>query len=271
MTGWCFHYHCTINNVHACALEICDPTHREDLLLVNAHKTAYRSPSAGHAPLFVIVGSPACGAVSAKTTTYNSFKEQKTDELLAVKQAEQAIPQGTEKGEELGRTYMGVVFVCNVELETMSRTMRLLALSLLALLQAELGTAQTPVPGEYPPIGIVATFRPVTATSVCGASGPEDYCSYTEDNEASLAPNCILATCDNTCPHSSTSPPPTLLATLGTFGPGVSTAEGRPGSSGTALSFNSSFVAVPAALVPPLGDSGFSFTAWIRQEEGNTG
>ena len=127
------------------------------------------------------------------------------------------------------------------------------------------------VQGENPPISGVAAFRPVMASSVCGSNGAEGYCSYTTDSEASLAPNCIEAVCNNTCPHSSSSPPPVSLATLGTFGPGVTTTEGRPGSSAGALRFDSSFVNISANVVPIVGDRGFSFGAWIRQDEGNEG
>ena len=127
------------------------------------------------------------------------------------------------------------------------------------------------VQGEYPPISGVAAFKPVTASSVCGSDGAAGYCSYTIDDEASLAPNCIEAVCNNTCPHSSLSPPPVSLATLGTFGPGVTTTEGRPGSTADALRFESSFVDISASVVPLVGDRGFSFAAWIRQNEGNVG
>lgn len=127
------------------------------------------------------------------------------------------------------------------------------------------------VQGEYPPISGVAAFRPVTASSVCGSGGAEGYCGYTIDDSASLAPNCIETVCNNTCPHASSSPPPVSLATLGTFGPGVTTTEGRPGSTADALRFESSFVSIPASAVPLVGDRGFSFAAWIRQDEGNAG
>lgn len=152
----------------------------------------------------------------------------------------------------------------------MPRTVCVLFVSLLACLHIELGGSQTEL-GEYPSINSVATYRPVTASSVCGAAGAEDYCRYTIDSLASLAPNCIEDVCNNTCPHSSASPPFLSLPTLGTFGPGVNTAQGRPGSTASALLFNASFVEIPAANVPLLGPRGFSFTAWIRQNEGNTG
>lgn len=142
-------------------------------------------------------------------------------------------------------------------------------LTLLALM-VPLRPAGAQVLGEYPDPQSLATYRPVTATSVCGPDGPEDYCAYTSDAAGSLAPNCILQVCDNTCPHASASPLPTQLASLGSF-VGVTTEAGRPGSTGQALRFNSSFVEVDAAFVPALGDDGFSFAAWIRQEEGNEG
>ena len=154
--------------------------------------------------------------------------------------------------------------------EKVTRIMHLAAILLLASLHFEVSVAQIVV-GEYPSIASVATYRPVTASSVCGANGAEAFCSYTTDAAASLEPNCMGDICNNTCPHSSSSPPPVSISTLGTFGPGVTTAEGRPGSPGGALRFNSSFVAISPSLVPLLGDRGFSFSAWIRQELGNEG
>ena len=130
--------------------------------------------------------------------------------------------------------------------------------------------AQTPV-GEYPPIRSVASYRPVTSTSVCGVNNAEDFCRYTRDTVASLAPNCMRETCNNTCPFSSTSPSATRIAVLGTRGSGVSTTEGRPDSSTGALQFQNSFISVPGAQVPTVGDHGFSFVAWINQEADNVG
>ena len=130
--------------------------------------------------------------------------------------------------------------------------------------------AQVPL-GEYPAISSVATFRPVTATSTCGESGAENYCRFTSDSTASLAPNCIADVCNGTCPHSSQSPDPTPIATLGSLGSGVSPTQGRPGSSTSALEFQNSSITVSVARVPQIAGGGFSFSAWINQNEGNTG
>ncbi len=138
------------------------------------------------------------------------------------------------------------------------------------LVTAPLQLANAQAVGEYPTISSVATYRPITASSVCGANGGEEYCEYTADAVASLAPNCLSQICDNTCPHSASSPNPVALATLGSF-VGVTTEEGRPGSTGQALRFNSSFVEVSAAFVPPLSGDGFSFATWVNQDEGNEG
>ena len=125
--------------------------------------------------------------------------------------------------------------------------------------------------GEYPPISSVATYRPVTATSTCGVDGAETYCRFNADSTASLAPNCISDVCNNTCPHSSISPAPIAIATLGSLGSGVAATEGRPGSSTGALEFTDSSITVLAARVPLVGDRGLSFTAWINQDQGNVG
>ena len=151
-------------------------------------------------------------------------------------------------------------------------SVRLLVITVLLVISAVPVATQNPEIGEYPSIINVAPYRPVTSNSVCGVNGAEDFCMYTQDSAASLAPNCIAAVCNNTCPHSSTSPAPIRLAALAdSFGDGVSTEAGRPGSTGEALRFNSSFVRVAGALVPPISDGGFSFGAWIKQDAGNSG
>lgn len=125
--------------------------------------------------------------------------------------------------------------------------------------------------GEYPPISSVATYRPVTATSTCGEGGAESYCRFTADSTGSLAPNCITTVCNSTCPHSSSSPVPTAIATLGSLGSGVVATQGRPGSSTSALEFQNSSIVVSAARVPLIGDQGLSFAAWINRDQGNIG
>lgn len=125
--------------------------------------------------------------------------------------------------------------------------------------------------GEYPPISSVATYRPVTASSTCGEGRAETYCRFTTDSAASLAPNCISDVCNNTCPHSSSSPDPTAIAALGSLGSGVVTTQGRPGSVTSALEFQNSSITVSVARVPLIGDLGLSFSAWINQNEGNRG
>ena len=125
--------------------------------------------------------------------------------------------------------------------------------------------------GEYPQISSVATYRPVTATSTCGVNGAETYCRFTSDSTASLAPNCISEVCNNTCPHSSSSPTPTPIATLGSLGSGVVATQGRPESSTGALDFTNSSIIVLAARVPLVGNQGLSFSAWINQDQDNIG
>ena len=128
------------------------------------------------------------------------------------------------------------------------------------------------VPGAYPTIGSLAAFRPVESSSVCGEGGSDDYCLYTPDSVASLLPNCMQVQCNNTCPFSSSSPSPIDLASLSSsFGPGVSATQGRPGSTSSALRFQNSSISIPAASVPAISNNGFSFAAWIKQDEDNHG
>ena len=125
--------------------------------------------------------------------------------------------------------------------------------------------------GAYPSVASVATYRPVFADSVCGSDGPEQYCRYTSDAAVSpslgLLPSCIPATCDNTCPHSSSSPIGSPLAEAGTLGSGVTAAQGRRvDEENSAFRFQSSSIEVPAAAVPLLGEQGFTFAAWINRD-----
>ena len=152
----------------------------------------------------------------------------------------------------------------------MIQSVHLLLLLLAAGLHVEPCSCQV-VLGEYPSPTSVATYRPVTASSICGANGAENYCRYTTDATASLAPNCMSTVCNNTCPFSSSSPPPIQIATLGTLGAGVTTTNGRPGTATGALRFVNSSINVSETLLPIVDGRGFSFAAWINQDEENTG
>lgn len=128
------------------------------------------------------------------------------------------------------------------------------------------------VEGVSPPISALGAFRPAQSTSVCGKNGVEDYCIYTSDAAASLLPNCITAQCNDTCPISSTSPSPFNLVSLaGSFGQGVSATQGRPGSETSAILFQDGSISIATASVPIASANGFSFAAWINQDEGNNG
>lgn len=146
------------------------------------------------------------------------------------------------------------------------RTRMLLVFVLLQFLPSPAHLQQT---GAYPSVASVATYRPVTANSVCGASGPEQYCRYTTDTSVSpslgLLPSCTEATCDNTCPHSATSPVPFQPAAVGTLGSGVTRVPGRAGGENTAFLFESSSIEVAVDQVPVLSENGFSFATWINR------
>lgn len=123
-----------------------------------------------------------------------------------------------------------------------------------------------------PPITTVGAFRPVQSNSICGVNGLEDYCVYTASEVASLSPNCMRAQCNNMCPFSSTSPSPLDLVSLaGSFSAGVSATQGMPGRVGSAILFQGGSISVTTAQVPLISSSGFSFAAWINQDEGNSG
>ena len=149
----------------------------------------------------------------------------------------------------------------------------LVAAACLTLTLNHLTSGQTEtVTGEYPQISALSSFRPVESSSVCGEDGPQSYCVFTTDPGASLLPNCMRVTCDSTCPFGSTSPVPFDLASLsGSLGTGVSATQGRPGSESSALRFQNSSISIPAASVPVISSEGFSFAAWINQDEGNEG
>ncbi len=123
-----------------------------------------------------------------------------------------------------------------------------------------------------PPIQTVGSFRPVESSSTCGSSGLENYCIYTGDEGASLAPNCMRAQCNNTCPFSSTSPTPLDLVLLaGSLSSGVSATQGMPGREDNAIDFRGGSISVGTAGVPLISSNGFSFAVWINQDEGNRG
>lgn len=148
------------------------------------------------------------------------------------------------------------------------RTRMLLAFVLLQCLPSPAHPQQT---GAHPNVASIATYRPVTANSVCGANGPEQYCQFTTDTSVSpslgLLPSCAVATCDNTCPHSTTSPE---AAAVGTLGSGVTRVPGRAGGENTAFLFESSSIEVPADQVPALGENGFSFATWINRSSSSS-
>ena len=138
------------------------------------------------------------------------------------------------------------------------------------VLQSLLSPCHSQQTGAYPSVASVATYRPVTADSVCGSDGPEQYCRYTSDTVVSqslgLLPTCIEATCDDTCPHSASSPEGFQLAATGSLGSGVTPAQGRDSEEeNTAFLFQSSSIQVPASAVPQLGDQ-FTFAAWINRD-----
>ena len=149
--------------------------------------------------------------------------------------------------------------------------MNLLLLTVVLACCFHLNEGQDQITGSYPAFTSVATFRPVTATSECGGEGIENICEFTTAAAESLDPNCIEAVCDGSCPFGSVSPVAIPLATLGTFGNGVSTVQGRPSSTTNALRFDNSSITVPSSRVSQLTDAGFSFAVWINQDPENTG
>lgn len=139
--------------------------------------------------------------------------------------------------------------------------MSLIPYILLLLLQ-EIAFAQR---GEYPVIGNLAPFKPVTSTSVCGRDRAESYCLFTTDSVASFAPNCISRVCNNTCPFGSQSPQPLDLIALGSFGTGVTLSPAGPGSQRNSVFINGSSIFIPPENIVAQ-ETGLSFTAWINME-----
>jgi len=117
--------------------------------------------------------------------------------------------------------------------------------------------------GEFPSTDNLASFKPVTSSSICGATQAESYCLFTTNSVASLLPNCIERICNNTCPFGDQFPSPIDLISLGTFGEGVETALDGPGSQNNAVFINSSSISIPFGDVV-LQDNGFSFGAWVN-------
>lgn len=114
--------------------------------------------------------------------------------------------------------------------------------------------------GEFPSTDNLASFKPVTSSSICGITRAESYCLFTSNSVASLLPNCIARVCNNTCPFGDQFPSPIDLVSQGMFGEGVETALDGPGSSAF---INSSSISIPFGDVV-LQDNGFSFAAWVN-------
>ena len=130
--------------------------------------------------------------------------------------------------------------------------------------------AQNIVSGEFPQPLAVSLHKPVSTTSTCGVE-PEQFCQYTTDAEDSLSPNCNSETCNNTCPFSSSSPTPVNLTEIGTKGDGVvSSSEFGPGNT-VVMDFSNSFISIPSSSAPQVSNNGFTFGAWIKQDQDNDG
>lgn len=128
--------------------------------------------------------------------------------------------------------------------------------------------------GQFPPLVSIALNKPVSASSTCGVHMAEQYCEYNTDPSQSLAPNCISATCNDTCIYSSGSPIPTTLTQYGTQGSGVSirgVIASDPGTDSDVFQFVNSFISIPSSNVSQFGQNGFTFATWIKQDSGNTG
>lgn len=125
--------------------------------------------------------------------------------------------------------------------------------------------------GEFPAATPVGLYTSVSTTASCGTQAAEEFCVFTSDAAASLAPNCISSVCNNTCPQSDQSPAPINLESIGQLGPGVTViaSTGLPGASQTVIFFNESSISIEPALIPLVAISGgFSFAAWIKQQDG---
>jgi len=120
--------------------------------------------------------------------------------------------------------------------------------------------------GEFPSTLNLAPFKPVTSSSVCGASQAETYCLFTANSLASFLPNCIARECNNTCPFGDQLPSPIDLISLGIFGEEVETTLDGPGSNSNSVFINNSFISVPFGNVV-LQDNGFSFAAWVNLQQ----
>ena len=180
------------------------------------------------------------------------------------------VDQSEKEKEELNIPTILTVDVCTAMAACTAMAVYTKLLAAVIFLQFLLSPSHSQQTGAYPSVASVATYRPVTADSLCGSNGPEQYCQYTTDTVVSqslgLLPSCIEATCDNTCPHSDSSPAGFRLAAAGTLGSGVTAALGRESGEQTAFRFQSSSVEVPASAMPLLSDNGFTFAAWINRE-----
>ena len=127
-------------------------------------------------------------------------------------------------------------------------------------------------PAEFPEtVDDISSYKPITATSTCGADGAETYCGYDGLIEDSLA-SCSIGTCNDSCPFSDTSPTPFNLTTIGS-GIDIIYTDTGPGFTGEIANFmNDDFILVPAADAPQISnDKGFTFASWIKQSSNANG
>lgn len=118
-------------------------------------------------------------------------------------------------------------------------------------------------------MAVISANKPVTATSTCGADGPETFCGYSNPME-----DCSIVTCDDSCPFSNSSPTPVNLVEIGELGSGVvvSDSVAGPGFTGMIADFiNDTSVRISAADVPQISNEGFTFASWIKQSSDTNG
>ena len=145
----------------------------------------------------------------------------------------------------------------------MSRRCFLSILALVALLPCVL------CQGEFPVVLNSLQLKPVSSEnggSLCGRTGSETYCAFSSDSTASFLPNCMEATCDNTCPNGDAFPSWLDLLSSASL---PAQGESRPGSSDPSVEFTSGTSA--SVSESDSFQEGFSYAVWYRQSARSTG
>ena len=135
-------------------------------------------------------------------------------------------------------------------------------------------SAQITIRGLYPPITELSKFKSVTASSTCGLNNVQmRYCMSSTNNQSLTT--CTQLNCLLDCCSSCGKTKPTYLNLLS--GTSVLISQSNDVRSGSAAGSRSysfgagSYVTYSNLAASNVQNRGFSFSAWVKQQNGNEG